>query len=41
MYNVVKREKHRWGEVRDSRGELVCVAVYKRAAVEVVQRLAA
>jgi hypothetical protein len=30
----------RW-EVRDPRGELVCVTVYKRGAVEVVRRLAA
>jgi hypothetical protein len=40
-YNVVKREKDRWWEVRDPRGELVCVTVYKRGAVEVVRRLAA
>jgi hypothetical protein len=40
-YKVVKREKDRWWEVRDPRGELVCVTVYKRGAVEVVRRLAA
>jgi hypothetical protein len=40
-YRVVKREKDRWWEVRDPRGELVCVTVYKRGAVEVVRRLAA
>jgi hypothetical protein len=31
----------RWWEVRDPQGELVCVTVYKRGAVEVVRRLAA
>ena len=40
-YKVVKREKDRWWEVRDPQDELVCVTVYKRGAVEVVQRLAA
>ena len=40
-YKVRKREKDRWWEVRDPRGELVCVTVYKRGAVEVVRRLAA
>ncbi len=40
-YKVVKREKDRWWEVRDPKGELVCVTVYKRGAVEVVRRLAA
>ena len=40
-YKVVKREKDRWWEVRDPRGELVCVTVYKRGADEVVRRLAA
>ena len=40
-YKVVKREKDRWWEVRDPRGELVCVTVYKRGAVEVARRLAA
>ncbi len=33
-YKVVKREKDRWWEVRDPRGELVCVTVYKRGAVD-------
>jgi hypothetical protein len=32
-YKVVKREKDRWWKVRDPRGELVCVTVYKRGAV--------
>jgi hypothetical protein len=41
VYEVVKREKDRWWEVRDPRGELVCVTLYKRGAVEVVRRLAA
>jgi hypothetical protein len=40
-YTVVKRERDRWWEVRDPKGELVCVTVYKRGAVEVVRRLAA
>ena len=38
---VVKREKDRWWEVRDPKGELVCVTDYKRGAAEVVRRLAA
>jgi hypothetical protein len=29
------------GQVRDARGEPVCVTVYKHGAVEVVRRLAA
>jgi hypothetical protein len=40
-YKVIKREKDRWWEVRDTRGELVCVTVYKRGAMEVARRLAA
>ncbi len=40
VYTVIKREKDRWWEVRDPRGELVCVTVYKRGAVEVARRLA-
>jgi hypothetical protein len=36
---LVKREKDRWWEVRDPRGEPVCVTVYERGAVEVVRRL--
>jgi hypothetical protein len=40
-YTVVKRTRDRWWEVRDPKGELVCVTVYKRGAVEVVRRLAA
>jgi hypothetical protein len=31
----------RWWEVRDPRGELVCVTVYRRGAVQVVRRLGA
>jgi hypothetical protein len=37
-YKVVKREKDRGWEVRDQRGEGVCVTVYKRGAVEVLRR---
>ena len=40
-YTVVKRTRDRWWEVRDPKGELVCVTVYKRGAVEVARRLAA
>lgn len=29
-YRVVQREKDRWRELRDPRGELVCVTVYRR-----------
>ncbi len=32
-YTVVKRTRDRWWEVRDPRGELVCVTVYKREGV--------
>ena len=39
-YKVVKREKDRWWEVRDPRGEPACATVYKPGAVEVVRRLA-
>jgi hypothetical protein len=35
------REKGRWWEVRDPRGELVRVTLYKHRSVEVVRRLAA
>jgi hypothetical protein len=38
-YTIEKR--HRDWMVIDPRGELVCVTVYKRGAVEVVRRLAA
>ena len=37
-YKAVEREKDRWWQARDPRGELVCVTVYKRGAVEVVRR---
>lgn len=40
-YTIIKQTKSRWWEVRDSVGELVCLAVYKRGAVEVVRRLLA
>ena len=40
-YAIIKQEKSRWWEVRDPEGELVCLTVYKRGAVEVVRRLAA
>ena len=36
MYKPVKREKDRWWEARDPRGERVCVTV-KRGAAEVVR----
>ena len=39
-YTVIKRSHDRWWEVRDPQGELVCVTVYKRGAVEVARRLA-
>jgi hypothetical protein len=40
-YKIIKRTTDRWWEVRDPAGELVCLTVYKRGAVEVVRRLAA
>jgi hypothetical protein len=40
-YAIVKQKKSRWWEVRDPAGELVCLTVYKRGAIEVVRRLAA
>lgn len=36
-YRILRRDRH-W-EVRDSKGELVCLTVYKRGAEEVVRRL--
>jgi hypothetical protein len=38
---VVKRDKNCWWEVRDAKGELVGVTVYKRGAMEVMRLLAA
>ena len=40
-YTIRKRRNSRWWEVLAPTGELVCVTVYKRGAVEVVRRLAA
>ena len=34
---AVEREKDRWREVRDPRGELVCATFYERGVVEVVR----
>jgi len=39
-YNIIKQKKSRWWEVRDPRNELVCLAVYRKGAREVVRRLA-
>jgi len=36
---TIKRRSRYW-EVRDEKGELVCLTVYKRGAKEVVRRLA-
>jgi hypothetical protein len=38
-YVIRKRERSRFWDVIDPAGELVCVAVYKRGASEVVRRL--
>ncbi|HEV3051119.1 MAG TPA: hypothetical protein VGX50_12470 [Longimicrobium sp.] len=38
-YTIQKQEKSRFWEVIDPFGELVCLTVYKRGAVEVVRRL--
>jgi hypothetical protein len=38
---VVRRAHDRWSEARDPRGELACVTVHERSAVEVMRRLAA
>ena len=35
------KPRNRYWEVRDALGQLVCLTVYKRGAVEVVRRLAA
>lgn len=36
---IIRRRKRFW-EIIDRRGELVCITVYKRGAIEVVRRLA-
>ncbi|MDB4950155.1 MAG: hypothetical protein JWM27_2804 [Gemmatimonadetes bacterium] len=38
-YTITKSTRSRWWEVRDGAGELVCLAVYRRGAREVVRRL--
>jgi hypothetical protein len=38
-HTIIKQKKSRWWEVRDSKGELVCLAVYRKGAREVVRRL--
>jgi hypothetical protein len=38
-YTIAKSARSRWWEVRDGAGELVCLAVYRRGASEVVRRL--
>ena len=40
-YAINKKKDSRWWEVRDACGELVCLAVYRKGAREVVRRLAA
>ena len=40
-FTVTKHRHTRFWAVRDEAGELVCVCVYKRRALEVVRRLAA
>jgi hypothetical protein len=39
-YTIQRKERSRFWEVLDPTGELVCVTVYKRGAVEVMRRLA-
>jgi hypothetical protein len=39
-YTIRKRERSRHWMVIDPQGELVCLTVYKRGAMEVVRRLA-
>jgi hypothetical protein len=39
-YTIQKRERSRHWMVIDPQGELVCLTVYKRGAVEVARRLA-
>ena len=38
-YTIQRKERSRFWEVLDSAGELVCLTVYKRGAVEVARRL--
>ncbi|HEX6909891.1 MAG TPA: hypothetical protein VF142_05840 [Longimicrobium sp.] len=38
-YTIQRKERSRNWEVLDPAGELVCLTVYKRGAVEVVRRL--
>ena len=38
-YTVERYGASRYWQVRDAAGELVCLTVYKRGAVEVVRRL--
>ncbi len=38
-YTIRRKERSRNWEVIDPAGELVCLTVYKRGAVEVVRRL--
>lgn len=38
-YTIQKQQKSRLWEVIDPSGQLVCLTVYKRGAVEVVRRL--
>lgn len=38
-YTIQRKERSRFWEVLDPAGELVCLTVYKRGAVEVVSRL--
>jgi hypothetical protein len=38
-YTIKRKERSRFWEVIDPAGELVCLTVYKRGAVEVVRRL--
>ena len=39
-YTIQRRDRSRHWMVLDPQGELVCLTVYKRGAVEVVRRLA-
>ncbi|HOW68822.1 MAG TPA: hypothetical protein P5186_29380 [Candidatus Paceibacterota bacterium] len=40
QFTVTRYGQGRFWAVRDTTGELVCVCVYKRGAVEVIRRLA-
>jgi hypothetical protein len=40
-FTIIKQKHSRWWEVRDPEDELVCLAVYRKGAREVVRRLAA